>query len=422
MPLLERGRRERAESVIEREYDELRRPTLTALRSKLGARGIRFDDSDLEAFYNQAWHGLYLRLAEGEQIDNHGGFLVQAAFFRAIDELRRTQPERRADAADLEAAGTEPDLAAQLDDHAQLRQFMEGMRERLSEREREAVTLCYIHGCSRPQAAELLGVSPKRMEKLMDGASRKVGVLVEDISDGSWCETRGSLMKAYAFGVLDPDGERAALAAAHLRECPGCRRYVRGLRGIAAIAPPVALPLALMGALGAAGGHAAAGAAGASSGAGGGGAAAGAGTATAGAGGGIGTAGAALAASVVVAAGGFGVYKAVSHDGGAHKVIPPAQTTTVPATAAAPAATTQSSSSAKKAKRAAKRKAARKRAAATATGSATTASPAAATMPSATTSPGATTTPSTPASPPAATSPAASEPTTDGTQEFGFEH
>ena len=175
MALLAGRRRETAEHVLDREYDELRRPTMTALRTKLGTRNISFDDVDLDAFYNQAWHGLYLRLAEGDEVENHGGFLVHAAYCRAIEEVRRLHPERRAEGVDLAALGTDVDLPAQLDDRVQLRHFMEGMRDRLSERERAAVTLCYIQGCSRPEAAELLGVSPARMEKLMDGASKKVG-------------------------------------------------------------------------------------------------------------------------------------------------------------------------------------------------------------------------------------------------------
>ena len=91
MAVLTGRRRPTAENVLDREYAELRAPTLAALRTKLGGSGLRFDDVDLEAFYNQAWHGLYLRLAEDEPIENHGGFLVQAAYRRAIEEVRRLQ-------------------------------------------------------------------------------------------------------------------------------------------------------------------------------------------------------------------------------------------------------------------------------------------------------------------------------------------
>ena len=99
-------------------------------------------------------------------------------------------PERSADAAEIEDVGVELDIDALLDDHVQLTHFMEGMRDRLTGRERQAATLCYIHGCTRPQASEALGVSPKRMEKMMDSVSLKIGALISDIREGTWCESR----------------------------------------------------------------------------------------------------------------------------------------------------------------------------------------------------------------------------------------
>ena len=322
----------RAERVVQREYAELRAPTLRALRSRLAGQSISFDDADLDAFYNQAWHGLYEQLARGEEIENRAGFLVVASHRRAIEELRRLHPDRRADGVEPEATGQDADLAQNLDDRRRLTGLMEGMRERLSERERQAAALCYLHGYSRPEAAAALGLAPKRMEKLMDGVSGKLGTLTSEIDEGDWCETRQSLMKAYAYGVLDPDGERYALARAHLDECPACRRYVRGLRGIAAVVPPVWLPLAGLGILGL-GGASAASVAGAPGGSG----TAGAGAASgAGAGGGGGMGIAAAAASVAIVAGGIGTWAVVS--GGGEDPARPAATAPVapPASTAAP--------------------------------------------------------------------------------------
>ena len=45
--------------------------------------------------------------------------------------------------------------------------------------------------------------------------------------------------------MLDPEGERYRLAEAHRRQCPACRLYVRSLRGLAGVLPPVLSPLAL---------------------------------------------------------------------------------------------------------------------------------------------------------------------------------
>ena len=52
-------------------------------------------------------------------------------------------------------------------------------------------------------------------------------------------------MRGFAFGILDPGGERYALAMAHQRECPACRAHVLSLRGLASVLPPLPLPLAL---------------------------------------------------------------------------------------------------------------------------------------------------------------------------------
>jgi hypothetical protein len=144
---------------------------------------------------------------------------------------------------EVAAVGADSDVAARLDDHTKLKHFMEGLKDRLSRRELEAAALCYIHGYSRPEAAKVLAVEPKRMEKIMDAVSKKVGTFVRDIEAGAWCEARRSLMNAYAFGVLDREGSRHRQAVEHLEDCSPCRRYVRAAQGLAAIVPPVALPV-----------------------------------------------------------------------------------------------------------------------------------------------------------------------------------
>jgi len=344
-PLLRDRSQAQAERVMEREYEQLRRPTVTALRARLAGQRIRFDDADLDAFYNQAWHGLYEQLVRGEQVENHAGFLVQAAYRRSIDELRRQHPDRQAADVDPDLTPQDVDLAQTLDDRRRLTGLMEGMRDRLSERECQAAALCYLHGYSRPEAAEALGLAPKRMEKLMDGVSQKIGGLVEELESGSWCESRSSLMKAYAFGVLDTEGERYQLARAHLSECSACRRYVRNLRGMGAIVPPVVLPLAALSALGI--GGAAAGAASSGSGSGGGaGAGAGAGASAGGGFGGFATGWVVAAAATVAVAGGVGAFAVINSSGGdgGGGAAAPAARTAAPAKAASSGAGSSSSS------------------------------------------------------------------------------
>ena len=268
-------RRYRAERLLREEFERLRGRVLLTVAGRLRASGVRLDASDLEACYALAWHGLYTAVLEGQEIANPTGWLVLVTFRRAIEEHRaRARIEREGATVDsprgarraagrgqdgaspLVGAGAEYDLAAELDDRMRLRQLFEGLRGRLSARELQAAALCYLQGLSRSEAAARMGVSEARMRKLMEGAgpgrpgvAAKVGALVETIRSGGWCEEQGSLMRGFAYGVLAPGGERYQLALIHNSECPACRAYVRALRGLAAILPPV--PCLLHWALGA---------------------------------------------------------------------------------------------------------------------------------------------------------------------------
>ena len=241
----------------------MRGRVLASVRARLRANGVGLDLADLEGCYSQAWQGLYTTMLDGDQaeIANPEGWLALVTYRRAIDEHRsrmRTTAYaaapagyERTRASDLDPSALERDLAGELDDRARLRQLMEGLRGRLSPRERQAAALCYLQGCSRADAAARMGISEARMRKLMDGrpgspgVATKVGELLDTIRAGSYCAEQSSLMRGFAFGILDPDGERYALAMAHQRECPACRAHVLSLRGLASVLPPLPLPLAL---------------------------------------------------------------------------------------------------------------------------------------------------------------------------------
>ena len=117
-----------------------------------------------------------------------------------------------------------------MDDRVRLRQLLEGLRRRLSARELQAAVLCYLQGLSRSEAAARMSVSKARMRKLMEGHGygrpRVAGkwALVETIR-GGWCEEQCSPIRAFAYGILDPEGERNRLALIHRDECPAGRAY-----------------------------------------------------------------------------------------------------------------------------------------------------------------------------------------------------
>jgi DNA-directed RNA polymerase specialized sigma24 family protein len=249
-------RRYRAERLLREQFERLRRSVIGGVASRLRAVGVQLDEGDLEAAYGQAWQGLYASVLDGAEVVNPEAWLALVTYRRALDEHRArvrvkrvpVDPAGDSSAAALAAAArtAERDLADELDDRVRLRHLFEGLRARLSEREQQAATLCYLQGLSRAEAATRMGVSETRMRKLMEGrgdgvpgVARKLGTLVETIGAGRWCEEQGSLMRGFAFGVLDPAGERYELAELHHSECSACRAYVLSLRGIAAVLPPI---------------------------------------------------------------------------------------------------------------------------------------------------------------------------------------
>lgn len=239
------------ERLVSAEYEDNKAEIVRTVSSKLSAAGVTMSPGDIEAPYNEAWHALYVELSKGSVVENRKGFLVAVTHRRALSEHRASRANRRASVEELDLIGAEIDFDSRLDAEIQVRQVIEGFRSNLSEREFEAATLCYIHGYSRPEAARVLGVKPKRMEKIMDGASKRISGVVKRVESGEYCDGLRSVVRAYAVGILDPDGEKYRLAQGHLENCPACRRQVWVIRGLAVGVPPLPLLVKLTSAAGA---------------------------------------------------------------------------------------------------------------------------------------------------------------------------
>jgi DNA-directed RNA polymerase specialized sigma24 family protein len=344
-----------ADQIIGEEYDAFKDEVTRSVGGKLAGSKIRFADLDMDGFYNQAWYGLYTKLQDGQQIENRKGLLIQMTYRRAIDEYRTLHPDRQADPMILETIGSDNPIEETLDQQQEFKHFVEGMRSSLNQRELQAATLCYVYGMSRPEAAEQVGVRPKRMEKIMDEVSRKMRPVLASIKEGTWCEDRAVLINQFALGALDPESDDYREAVDHLQDCSGCRRHVMGTRGLTAVTLPSALMLFAL--TGAAVGAGAAGAAAASAGgSAAGGSSAGGGVAAGGAGLGAAQVAAVVAAVAAVAAGGIVAANKLSSGDSSPTPTPVTQS---PDTAAADAAVAKAAAAKKaaKAKRAAKRKA-----------------------------------------------------------------
>jgi DNA-directed RNA polymerase specialized sigma24 family protein len=241
---------QQAERTANANYHELQAEVIGTVRGKLRSRNMSLDDSDLEEAYCQAWHAVCQTIRHGTIVSNLTGMLVEITWRRAVDTYRELRPSQRAD-VEIDTKASDLDIDQQIDDEAKLKHFFVRVRTRLNARECEAVSLCLIHGYQRPEAAELMGLERPQMEKLMDGATRKIGVIVASMNArGCGEEEWTRLMQDYALGLLADDSRDYPRATAHVHECEACRRYVHGLRGLAAILPP---PIVLLGPAAAAG-------------------------------------------------------------------------------------------------------------------------------------------------------------------------
>jgi DNA-directed RNA polymerase specialized sigma24 family protein len=238
-----------AESFLVDEYEGSKGEVQRTVAAKLGDAAAAVD---LDGAYNEAWHALYLRLESGDTVDNHKAFLVTVVYRRALSERRAGRLEQATDTEELGAVGVEQDIDARLDAEMQLRHFTQGLRAQLDERELQAAALTYLYGLSRPEAAKLIGIAPRRMEKLMDRASKRINAVIGAVRPGELCDEFDSMVRAFAVGMLDENGERYQLARDHLETCSSCRRKVLVLRGLGAITPPLPAAFGTLAAAGAA--------------------------------------------------------------------------------------------------------------------------------------------------------------------------
>lgn len=228
------------EDLLAAHFEPLKEEILRAVAGRLRHAGNgALNRHDLEDAYLAGWDGVLQCVERGEEIKSVAGLVHRITYFRAIDICRQRQRDRQVE-LDVEHEALEVDMAARLDDQQTLRRLFERLRERLTEKERRAVALCLLHGYTRPEAAELLGVEPARFERTMDRATKKLAGVVAGLqARGCGDEEWASVIRAYALGSLPQDSPDQRRAEEHLGGpdgCEACRRYARGLQ---AILPPL---------------------------------------------------------------------------------------------------------------------------------------------------------------------------------------
>jgi DNA-directed RNA polymerase specialized sigma24 family protein len=233
---------QQADALARANLKRLESVVVNAVQGKLQARKMWLDKSDLEAAYNLGWHGVCQYIAQGEEVSNLTGFLIDITYKRAFDIYRQRHEGQHAD-ADLATRSANGDVVDQVDDQLKIQELIARMKRRLNENERKAVTLCLLHGFRRREAADMLGIEQASFQRIMDSATKKLGGIVAEIDARGCGEDEWSrLLRSYALGLLSETDRDYARAVKHVKECEACDRYVMGLKGLAAVLPPVGLP------------------------------------------------------------------------------------------------------------------------------------------------------------------------------------
>jgi RNA polymerase sigma factor (sigma-70 family) len=171
-------------------------------------------------------------------------WLFRVAHNRCIDELRRPAPPAPEVLALLRPPSADP--IAEVDLRESVRRLIEDIR-RLPDQQRSALLMRELGGMSYTDLACTLEISVPAVKSLLVRARLALARAAE-ARDTACSEIREELIVAHDRGVR-PN----AMARRHMRDCSGCRRFRRELRGVshqlAALAPvgPLGLLAQLLG-------------------------------------------------------------------------------------------------------------------------------------------------------------------------------
>ena len=161
--------------------------------------------------------------AAGKHIYNPGGFLVDTAYKRAIDALRKE--ERTPQMDELDAAASLPDPTAtepleELEREEVRSQLYEAIAH-LDLEERRVIALVYFEQMSGRETAGPLGVSESTALRRLRSASAKLREWLPAIEQGSFCTEAAPQLRALAEGRAE--GLGCTQAKLHLQNCASCR-------------------------------------------------------------------------------------------------------------------------------------------------------------------------------------------------------
>jgi RNA polymerase sigma factor (sigma-70 family) len=210
---------------VERDYIAHRAMVLAMLRGEF--RWL----PDHEEIYQEAWtEALELR-ARGEVIANTAGLLRTIAWRRARDRARKSVPDSLDPSSYVFAlqqdASTPPEEQAQLRlDAAALRQIIDSLEPRHA----AVLKLRFDHHLDAKEIQRRLGLSPKRLEKLVTEAYKRVQSQLGADAGGEtpWARRQRSLLLVCEMGMASAD--QRARAQKMVDDDPVCRAMLREMR------------------------------------------------------------------------------------------------------------------------------------------------------------------------------------------------
>jgi RNA polymerase sigma factor (sigma-70 family) len=158
-------------------------------------------------------------------------YLTQTAINKALTERDRAHTRRSVAFDGDDGIGEPPDDAPSVEeilgaaaDSARLREIV----AELPERQQVVVALRYFHDRTPADVRSYLGITDRAYRRELERAMRTLSARMEEVRDGSFCDSRRSLILAYVAGIAGPNRMRDARR--HLESCPGCTAWARELR------------------------------------------------------------------------------------------------------------------------------------------------------------------------------------------------
>ena len=196
---------------------------------------------DHEELYQEAWTELLELRARGGELTSVRGLLKTIAWRRARDRLRKMKPDSIDPSSPVLASQADtdplPDEQAQVRlDAAVLRQII----DRLEPRQAAALKLRFDWHLDSREIQERLGVTPKRLEKIVTEAYKAVAAeLGDDGDEPAWARKQRSLLLACEMGLASAaQRERAQRMVDQDATCRAMLREMRTtLRDVAVALP-----------------------------------------------------------------------------------------------------------------------------------------------------------------------------------------